>query len=252
MALSASSSFKTASPISLFFAYLEEAEMKMIRWLPGDGAFGSVKLTIQTTRANPEILARMTWFMLSHYLPPRAMRRNSPLITSDALTVVAPHLFDYLEFKNVHCYLIKEARHEVLCSRQLALCCPQQGREEPIVIWVVTHPNTTSPVVCGPSPDIFLILADYKVEGEQGTVFFFFHEKKYKNSKPSARVLAVSNKHVLRADTTVDYQSWALAHLANTFESSDSVDFRALLGHQETLLNPSAWLKKAFFKEVNA
>src|SRR5712672_1198547 len=39
----------------------------------------------------------------------------------------------------------------------------------------------------------------------QGTVSFF-HENKDKNGEPSARVLAVSNKHVLRADTTVNYQ----------------------------------------------
>ena len=40
----------------------------------------------------------------------------------------------------------------------------------------------------------------------QGTVSFFFHENKCKNGEPSARVLAVSNKHVLRAGTTVDYR----------------------------------------------
>ena len=40
----------------------------------------------------------------------------------------------------------------------------------------------------------------------QGTVSFFFHENKDKNGEPSARVLAVSNKHVLRKGTTVDYQ----------------------------------------------
>ena len=40
----------------------------------------------------------------------------------------------------------------------------------------------------------------------QGTVSFFFHENKCKNGEPSVRVLAVSNKHVLRADTTVDYR----------------------------------------------
>ncbi|KAF8125025.1 hypothetical protein EV363DRAFT_1402708 [Boletus edulis] len=40
----------------------------------------------------------------------------------------------------------------------------------------------------------------------QGTVSFFFHENKTKNGEPSARILAVCNKHVLRQDTTVDYQ----------------------------------------------
>lgn len=129
----------------------------------------------------------------------------------------------------------------------------------PIVIWIATHPNTTSAGDArNASPDILHILEDHKVEGAvvewyegsveklsrpaimrvadetnpthyvrrpftaalgmpiatkqrekedaQGTVSFFFHENKDKNGDPSARVLAVSNKHVLRADTTVDYQ----------------------------------------------
>lgn len=40
----------------------------------------------------------------------------------------------------------------------------------------------------------------------QGSVAFFFHENKTKNAEPSARVLGVSNDHVLRGDTTVDYE----------------------------------------------
>ncbi|KAF9218661.1 hypothetical protein BS17DRAFT_719925 [Gyrodon lividus] len=39
-----------------------------------------------------------------------------------------------------------------------------------------------------------------------GSISFFFHEKQDKNGEPSARVLAVSNKHVLREDTTMGYQ----------------------------------------------
>ncbi|KAF9076290.1 hypothetical protein BDP27DRAFT_1380351 [Rhodocollybia butyracea] len=104
--------------------------------------------------------------------------------------------------------------------------------------------KTLGPInACDVSPDILHILKDHKVEGAvvewyegsaeklsgpalmrvagetdpthyvrrpkadaQGTVSFFFHENKYKNGEPSARVLAVSNMHVLRADTTVDYQ----------------------------------------------
>jgi hypothetical protein len=129
----------------------------------------------------------------------------------------------------------------------------------PIVIWIATHPNTTSAENArDASPDILHILKEHKVEGAvvewyegsvekllgpalmrvadetnpthyvrrpftavlgmpiatkereeadaQGTVSFFFHENKTKNGEPSARVLAVSNKHVLRRDTTVDYQ----------------------------------------------
>ncbi|QRV97299.1 transmembrane protein [Ceratobasidium sp. AG-Ba] len=43
-------------------------------------------------------------------------------------------------------------------------------------------------------------------EDAQGTISFFFHENKFKNGQPSPRVLAVSNKHVLQADSTTDYQ----------------------------------------------
>jgi len=39
----------------------------------------------------------------------------------------------------------------------------------------------------------------------QGSVSFFFHENRHKNGDSSDRVLGVSNKHVLRKDTTVDY-----------------------------------------------
>ena len=42
--------------------------------------------------------------------------------------------------------------------------------------------------------------------GVQGTVSFFFHEGRDKNGKPSARVFAVSNKHILCVDTTMNYQ----------------------------------------------
>ena len=129
----------------------------------------------------------------------------------------------------------------------------------PIVIWIATHPHTTSAEMArDASPDILDILKEHKVEGAvvewyegsvekllgpalmrvvnevnpthyvrrpftavlgmpiatkerenedaQGSVSFFFHENKTKNGEPSARVLAVSNKHVLRKDTTVDYQ----------------------------------------------
>ena len=40
----------------------------------------------------------------------------------------------------------------------------------------------------------------------QGSVAFFFHENKTKRNEPSARVLGVSNRHVLRRTNTDDYQ----------------------------------------------
>jgi hypothetical protein len=41
----------------------------------------------------------------------------------------------------------------------------------------------------------------------QGSVAFFFHENKTKSNEPSARVLGVSNRHVLRKTITDNYQS---------------------------------------------
>ncbi|KAL1741578.1 hypothetical protein HDZ31DRAFT_84747 [Schizophyllum fasciatum] len=40
----------------------------------------------------------------------------------------------------------------------------------------------------------------------QGSVSFFFHENRDKDGAPSNKVFGVSNKHVLRKDTTVDYE----------------------------------------------
>ncbi|KAF9219645.1 hypothetical protein BS17DRAFT_798040 [Gyrodon lividus] len=112
-----------------------------------------------------------------------------------------------------------------------------------IVVWIATHPHTTSTENAHEaSPNILHILEKHKVKGAvvewyegsmeklsvrrpftavlgmpiaikereeadaQGSVSFFFHEERHKNGEPSARVLAISNKHVLRKDTTVDYQ----------------------------------------------
>lgn len=44
------------------------------------------------------------------------------------------------------------------------------------------------------------------VDDAQGSVSFFFHENRYKDGAPSKRVLGVSNKHVLRKVTTLDYE----------------------------------------------
>ena len=133
----------------------------------------------------------------------------------------------------------------------------------PIVIWIATHPaTTTAENARDASPEILSILEEHNVKGAvvewyegivtrllsasgpalmrsanethpthnirraltatlgipiatqemedsmdaQGGVSFFFHENKDRNGHPSARVLAVSNNHVLRANTTVDYQ----------------------------------------------
>jgi hypothetical protein len=48
--------------------------------------------------------------------------------------------------------------------------------------------------------------AQREVDDVQGSVGFFFHENMTKHGNPSARVLGVSNNHVLRSDTTVTYE----------------------------------------------
>ncbi|KEP47577.1 hypothetical protein V565_150820 [Rhizoctonia solani 123E] len=166
--------------------------------------------------------------------------------------IVAPKIVVLLKKRGIKYSALKAARFST---------CDEDGTKTlgPIVIWVATHPNTTSAENArDASPDILHILEEHKVEGAvvewyegsveklsgpalmrvvhktnptsyvrhsltallgmpiatkerealdaQGTISFYFHEKKYKNGKPSARVLAVTNKHVLRADTTVDYQ----------------------------------------------
>lgn len=129
----------------------------------------------------------------------------------------------------------------------------------PIVIWISTHPTTTTAENAhDTSPDILTLLKANGVEGAvvewyegavekltgphllritndtnpthylrrlltaalgmpiataereavdaQGGVALFFHENKDNRGAPSAKVFGVSNCHVLREDTTVDYE----------------------------------------------
>ena len=165
--------------------------------------------------------------------------------------IVAPMIVALLKKRSIKYSALKTARFST---------CDEDGNKTlgPIVIWIATHPNTTSAENArDASPDILHILKEHKVEGAvvewyegsvekllgpalmrvvdktnpthyvrrpftaalgmpiatkereekdaQGTVSFFFHKNKDKNGEPSARVLAVSNKHVLHEDTTVDY-----------------------------------------------
>jgi len=51
-----------------------------------------------------------------------------------------------------------------------------------------------------------LAAAEMEDKDSQGSLSFYFHEGKTKKGEPSDRVLGVSNKHVLRKDTNVDYE----------------------------------------------
>ncbi|CAE6519816.1 unnamed protein product [Rhizoctonia solani] len=166
--------------------------------------------------------------------------------------IVAPKIIALLKKRSIKYSALKTARFST---------CEEDRKKTlgPVVIWIATHPNTTSAENArDASPHILHILEQYKVENAvvewyegsvqklsgpalmcvadkldptryvrhpltvalglpiatkkredadaQGTLSFFFHETKYKNGNPSARVLAVSNKHVLHANTTMDYQ----------------------------------------------
>ncbi|QRV97300.1 transmembrane protein [Ceratobasidium sp. AG-Ba] len=166
--------------------------------------------------------------------------------------VVAPMIVALLKKRGIKYSALKTARFSTR---------DEDGKKTlgPIVIWIATHPKTTSAESArDASPDILHILEEHGVQNAvvewyegsverlsgptfmrvvsewdptsyvrrpfttvlgmpiaskqtevmdtQGTVSFFFHESKDKNGKPSARVLGVSNQHVLCADSTVDYQ----------------------------------------------
>ena len=49
-------------------------------------------------------------------------------------------------------------------------------------------------------------IATQGMKGAQGTLTLFFHEGKDKNGDPSNKVYGVSNCHVLRENTTIDYE----------------------------------------------
>ena len=165
--------------------------------------------------------------------------------------IVAPMIIALFKKRGIKYSELKTARFSTL---------DEDGNKKlgPIVVWIATHPNTTTAENArDASPDILRILDQHKVEGAviewyegtvekltgpalmrvadetnpthhvrrpftavlgmpvatkereavdaQGSVSFFFHENKTKKGETSARVLGVSNKHVLRADTTVDY-----------------------------------------------
>ncbi|EJD00197.1 uncharacterized protein FOMMEDRAFT_136267 [Fomitiporia mediterranea MF3/22] len=193
--------------------------------------------------------------------PPRARWSEIPVKTAEGVFktplnpvwhTVAPLIVALLKQRCIKYSALKSARFSTR---------DEDGKKTlgPIVIWISTHPTTTSAENArDASPDILRILEEHKVKGAvvewyegsveklsglalmrvgdetnptyyvrraltavlgmpiatreredmdaQGSVSFFFHENKDRNSDPSARVLGVSNKHVLRADTTVDYQ----------------------------------------------
>ncbi|EIW74718.1 hypothetical protein CONPUDRAFT_170052 [Coniophora puteana RWD-64-598 SS2] len=175
---------------------------------------------------------------------------NTPL--NAVWDTVAPQICESLKARNIRYSVITTARF---------VTHGEDGNDTmgPVVIWIATHPTTTTAENAhDASPDIIALLKANGVEGAvvewyegaverllgphllrttddtnptnhvrrfliaalgmpiaaaereaddaQGSVALFFHEKKDKHGSPSARVFGVSNCHVLREDTTVEYE----------------------------------------------
>ena len=165
---------------------------------------------------------------------------------------VAPQIRELLKDRNIRYSAIKAARFVTHGEDGKDTLCP-------VVIWIATHPNTTTAENAhDASPDILALLEANGVKGAvvewyegaveklsgppllrvtddtnptnyvrrlftaalgmpiaiaekedddaQGSVTLFFHKNRDKHGNPSAKVLGVSNNHVLRRDTTVTYE----------------------------------------------
>jgi hypothetical protein len=175
---------------------------------------------------------------------------NTPL--NAVWDTVAPQVRQLLKTRKIRYSAIKTAR----------FVTHGEGVKDtigPVVIWISTHPTTTTAENAhDASPDVLALLKANGVEGAvvewyegaveklsgphllrvtddthpthyvrrllaaalgipiataereaadaQGSVALFFHENKDKRGAPSAKVFGVSNCHVLRKDTTVDYE----------------------------------------------
>ncbi|KAI9435129.1 hypothetical protein H4582DRAFT_1817885 [Lactarius indigo] len=175
---------------------------------------------------------------------------NTPL--NAVWDTVAPQICELLKGQNIRYSAIKAARF---------VTHGEDGKDTlgPIVIWIATHPTTTTAENAhDASPNILALLKANGVEGAvvewyegaveklsgphllrvpddidptyyvrrfltaalgmpiateegepadaQGSVTLFFHENKDKHGAPSAKVFGISNCHVLRRDTTVEYE----------------------------------------------
>ena len=176
---------------------------------------------------------------------------NTPL--NAVWDTVAPQIRDTLKARNVCYSAIKAARFLTHGG--------EDGEDTlgPVVIWIATHPTTTTAKNAhDASPDILALLKANGVEGAvvewyegaveklsgphllrvtsdtnptyyvrrfltaalgmpiaiaekeatdaQGSIALFFHENKDKHGAPSAKVFGVTNCHLLRENTTINYE----------------------------------------------
>ena len=208
----------------------------------------------------PELLYRSD--LLENPIPiPKGRHRHLPTKTiygvfntplNAVWDTVAPQICEFLKARRILYSAIKTARF---------VTHGEDGKDTlgPIVIWIATHPTTTTVKDAhDASPGILALLKANGVEGAvvewyegaveklsgphllrvtdstnpthhvrrfltaalgmpiatvereavdaQGSVTLFFHENKDKRGAPSAKVFGVSSCHVLREDTTVEYE----------------------------------------------
>ena len=76
--------------------------------------------------------------------------------------------------------------------------------------------------------------AEREVDDVRSTVTLFFHENKDEHGNPSERVFGVSNSHILRKDTTVEY------------------DFEGSMRTKLAKVKKDIGVLEAFYKEANS
>lgn len=243
-------------------------------------AFSALSIDSTATVENPTLISeyeRITYFHGTSLDPPELLYRSDLLTNPFPLPkggrhVATPTKTAYGVFKTV----LNPVWHDVApqicnylksCGIRYSMVLPVRifthaedgkGSLGPIVLWMATHPGTTTAQDAhDASPHIISLLEKVGVEGAvlewfegsierlagpallrptldidptfyvrrfltsvlgipvatketedddaQGSLGFFFHENKTKEGEPSARVLGVTNRHVLRKKNDADY-----------------------------------------------
>jgi hypothetical protein len=68
--------------------------------------------------------------------------------------------------------------------------------------------------------------AEREAADAQGSVGFLFHENRNQDGDPSTKAFGVSNRHVFREEIKGTYEFRVAAHLASTFDLTDSLASR--------------------------
>ncbi|KAJ7511799.1 hypothetical protein B0H11DRAFT_2371103 [Mycena galericulata] len=179
------------------------------------------------------------------HIPVKSLRGVFGTPLNSVWDTVGPQIRDLIKAREVHWSSVDPARF---------FTHPQPGEEAkgslgPVVIWVGVFPGSTSSEIAHEiSQDILALLlkngvedvvvewreafpqrlagspllrhvgstsATHYEEDAQDTLTLWFHENKDKDGNPSNKVYGVSNCHVLRKNTSVDYEYRAGAPIDN-------------------------------------